>query len=147
MDSITSTEPQSDARSDEDEAASNESGDNDSHGAGGENESHGSLEDGDLFQLLSEVARAQGIPLQWILAQMHGVPIDIQEGPVEYPFDSLPSTLPEVADFIRSDRCKRILVLAGAGMSVVRIMYFYLQSKPLNYPLMPSLPSTCKTEG
>ena len=83
----------------------------------------GSSFDGDenaLFQMIAEAAASQGIPLQYILSQLHGIPIEEDSGPVDYPFDNLPKTLPEVAEFILSDKCQRILVLAGAGMSVVR---------------------------
>lgn len=85
-------------------------------------EQDGESFDGDenaLYQMLAEVAASQGIPLQWILSQMHGgEPIEEDTGPVEYPFDNLPKTLPEIAEFILSGKCQRILVLAGAGMSV-----------------------------
>lgn len=38
---------------------------------------------------------------------------------LEYPFgNQIPSSLAEVAAFMRSDRCRTILILAGAGMSV-----------------------------
>uniref|UniRef100_A0A7S3KX75 Deacetylase sirtuin-type domain-containing protein n=1 Tax=Amphora coffeiformis TaxID=265554 RepID=A0A7S3KX75_9STRA len=77
--------------------------------------------DGDetvLFQLLAEAARSQGIPLSLLMAQIHGYPVEEDTGPVEYPFDNLPRTIPEVAEFLLSDKCRRILVLAGAGMSV-----------------------------
>lgn len=75
-------------------------------------------DDNALFQLIAEAAASQGIPLQWVLSQMHGEPIEDTSGPVEYPFETLPTSLPEVAEFILSEKCRRILVLAGAGMSV-----------------------------
>lgn len=44
---------------------------------------------------------------------------DEDDGPIEYPFGpKLPNSLKEVAEFILSDKCRNILVLAGAGMSV-----------------------------
>lgn len=44
---------------------------------------------------------------------------DTDDGPLDYPFGPhLPNSLQEVAEFILSDQCRNILVLAGAGMSV-----------------------------
>ena len=68
-----------------------------------------------IMRLIAEAAAAQGIPLQWILQQ--GGPYEEDEGPVDYPFDTCPTSLTEVADFMQSDKCKKILILAGAGMS------------------------------
>ena len=39
--------------------------------------------------------------------------------PIEYPFGTLPTSLKDVADFILSDKCRSVVILAGAGMSVV----------------------------
>jgi len=39
------------------------------------------------------------------------------EEDIEYPFASCPSSLRDVAAFIKSDRCKSIVILAGAGLS------------------------------
>lgn len=38
--------------------------------------------------------------------------------PLEYPFDELPESMEDVAKFILSDKCRAIIILAGAGMSV-----------------------------
>ena len=106
--------------------------------------------DGDenaLFQMLADAARSQGIPLQWILSQMHGEPIEEDSGPVEYPFDNLPKTIPEIADFIKSDKCQRILVLAGAGMSVASGIPVRYASRGDCYAINISFsyPPSCRT--
>lgn len=117
-DEIRSTSPPPSATDGDNGGSCDDSQANEEH----EGESLGEEDEEVLFQMITEAARAQGIPLQWILSQMHGIPIQAEdEGPVEYPWDSLPRTLPEIAEFIKSDQCKRILVLAGAGMSVVRL--------------------------
>mmetsp|Transcript_2161 Transcript_2161/g.3211 ORF Transcript_2161/g.3211 Transcript_2161/m.3211 type:complete len:451 (+) Transcript_2161:150-1502(+) len=43
---------------------------------------------------------------------------DDEESDIEYPFRNPPRSLRDVADFIRSDECQSIMILAGAGMSV-----------------------------
>lgn len=43
---------------------------------------------------------------------------DEDDTPVVYPFDQFPTSIDDVAKFILSDKCQKILVLAGAGMSV-----------------------------
>lgn len=125
--------------------------DNDNHS---NNEEHGEEEretrsvDSDpdaLFQLIAEAAASQGIPLQWVLSHMHGEPIQ-DTGPVEYPFESLPKTLPEVAEFIKSDKCQRILVLAGAGMSVASGIPDFRSADGL-YATLNVNHLTCANEG
>lgn len=104
--------------------------------------------DGDentLFQLLAEAARSQGIPLSLLMSQIHGFPIEEDTGPVEYPFDNLPRTLPEVAEFILSDKCRRIVVLAGAGMSVASGIPDFRSADGL-YATLPVGRLTCTTE-
>lgn len=71
--------------------------------------------DSNLMQMLARAAAAQGIPLKWLIQQVYE---EENETPLEYPFETLPSDLAGVANFIQSDRCKRIVILAGAGMSV-----------------------------
>ena len=74
----------------------------------------GILEDERLmYKLLNRVAR--GLPID---LDDFGNDDDEEEEPIEYPF-SPPSSLKDVADFIQSDKCQSILILAGAGMSVV----------------------------
>jgi NAD+-dependent protein deacetylase sirtuin 2 len=70
-----------------------------------------SEEDDDAEATLSAIAAARGLILQEQNAS------DDDES-VEYPFDAIPKSLEDVANFILSDKCKSILVLAGAGMSV-----------------------------
>ena len=68
---------------------------------------------------LLEFLAAQGIPIELLLAaQQEGGFMNDDQEEIEYPFVSLPTNLQEIADFILSDRCNNILVLAGAGMSV-----------------------------
>lgn len=43
---------------------------------------------------------------------------DGEESDIEYPFGNPPRSLRDVANFIRSDECQSIVILAGAGMSV-----------------------------
>ncbi|CAJ1954921.1 unnamed protein product [Cylindrotheca closterium] len=38
---------------------------------------------------------------------------------IQYPFGELPKSLTDVAKFIKSDACQKIVILTGAGMSVV----------------------------
>lgn len=73
----------------------------------------------ELMELLAQAAAAQGIPLEWLLRRaVQGDDDGEDEEPVEYPFDSPPKSLQDVANFIQSDSCRSIVVLAGAGMSV-----------------------------
>lgn len=44
---------------------------------------------------------------------------DEEEESLSYPFESVPTSLQDVAKFIQSDACQKIVILAGAGMSVV----------------------------
>jgi NAD-dependent SIR2 family protein deacetylase len=84
----------------------------------------GEEDEAELFRMIAAAAAAQGIPLQWILSsqgQGHDGDDDEDEEesePIEYPFDQLPKSLSELAEFIQSDKCRNILILAGAGMSV-----------------------------
>ncbi|KAG7347435.1 silent information regulator protein Sir2 [Nitzschia inconspicua] len=74
-------------------------------------------EDASLFRRIIAAAAANGIPLEYLAA--HGIHLPIEDDePVEYPFGEAPTSLDDVAKFIQSDRCKRILCLTGAGMSV-----------------------------
>jgi len=58
-------------------------------------------------------AVARGVPIELI---MQGLEEDEED--LEYPFGKLPTSLEEVANFILSENCKNICILAGAGMSV-----------------------------
>mmetsp|Transcript_13690 Transcript_13690/g.15208 ORF Transcript_13690/g.15208 Transcript_13690/m.15208 type:complete len:476 (+) Transcript_13690:98-1525(+) len=74
-------------------------------------------DDDDLLRRILAAAAARGIPLSLLMAQANQYSEEDDED-VEYPFASPPRSLEDVADFIRSENCKKILVLAGAGMSV-----------------------------
>jgi NAD-dependent deacetylase sirtuin 2 len=79
----------------------------------------GASSDANILELVRAAAAARGIPLEWILSQADDDQDDDDDDQdVEYPFEQLPSSLQEIANFMRSDRCRRILILAGAGMSV-----------------------------
>mmetsp|Transcript_24515 Transcript_24515/g.60066 ORF Transcript_24515/g.60066 Transcript_24515/m.60066 type:complete len:510 (+) Transcript_24515:1841-3370(+) len=60
-------------------------------------------------------------------AKIRSFPISLDESPldddlssvIQYPFGELPKSLADVARFIKSDRCQKIVILTGAGMSVV----------------------------
>ncbi|KAL3930350.1 MAG: hypothetical protein SGARI_004507, partial [Bacillariaceae sp.] len=55
---------------------------------------------------------AQGMPLESLRAL--GIHIEVDDGtPVDYPFDEPPTSLDDVVSFIQSDKCKKILCLAG----------------------------------
>lgn len=75
-----------------------------------------------LLAMIEAAARSQGIPVEWVLQSLHErgmiAESSADDEDVEYPFDNVPTTLKEVAEFIQSDQCQNILVLAGAGMSV-----------------------------
>jgi NAD+-dependent protein deacetylase sirtuin 2 len=75
-----------------------------------------------LFRRIIAMAAANGIPLEVLAA--HGIQFQTADGDdsddehVEYPFDKPPTSLDDVANFILSDKCQRILCLTGAGVSV-----------------------------
>jgi hypothetical protein len=89
-------------------------------------------DDDNLLELLRRAAEAQGIPFELLVRQAietHGGDDDEDE-PREYPFGTkLPTSLDEIANFILSDKCRNILVLAGAGMSVSAGTYTIFKSK------------------
>ena len=89
-------------------------------------------DDDNLLELLRRAAAAQGIPFELLVRQAietHGADDDEDESR-EYPFGTkLPTSLDEIANFILSDKCRNILVLAGAGMSVSAGTYIYKYSK------------------
>eukprot|EP00934_Nitzschia_sp_Nitz4_P004533 Nitzschia sp. Nitz4//scaffold143_size57137//37508//39165//NITZ4_006517-RA/size57137-processed-gene-0.20-mRNA-1//-1//CDS//3329536455//4523//frame0 len=87
-----------------------ESGEIEIHIEGGDDDE----DDDDLLRRVLAAARSQGIPLEF-LSHMFEAQDDED---VEYPFQT-PTSLSDVADFIQSDQCRSIIILAGAGMSVV----------------------------
>jgi len=68
-----------------------------------------------LFQRILAAAAAQGIPLEYLAARGLPLPLGfgVDDAPVEYPFDDPPTSIEDVANFIQSEQCQRIMVLAG----------------------------------
>lgn len=68
-----------------------------------------------LFQRILAAAAAQGIPLEYLVARGLPLPLGfgVDDTPVEYPFDDPPTSIEDVANFIQSEKCQRIMVLAG----------------------------------
>jgi hypothetical protein len=64
-----------------------------------------------LYEVIAATAAARGIPLEFIVDR-----VEREDEPVEYPFDSLPSSLADVSKFILSEKCRSVVILAGAGM-------------------------------
>jgi NAD-dependent SIR2 family protein deacetylase len=80
-----------------------------------------SLDRESLMALLTQISASQNIPLSVLLQSLNQQPFDDDDDDdedIEYPFGTVPTNLQHVAEFIQSDQCQRILVLAGAGMSV-----------------------------
>jgi len=75
-------------------------------------------DDEELFQQILALARSGRIPLEYLAARGIHLQLEDDDEPVEYPFDTPPTSIADVADFIQSEKCQRIMVLAGAGMSV-----------------------------
>lgn len=63
-------------------------------------------QDAYITRLLQAAAAGQ-IDIEWMLQEAQ----DQIEGPPDYSFDKLPTNLKEVADFILSNRCRKILIL------------------------------------
>lgn len=79
-------------------------------------------DDEDLFRRILAAAASRGISLDFLAPHLHhhGDDSDDDDDDVEYPFPSPPQSLEDVASFLKSEKCQKILVLAGAGMSVAR---------------------------
>lgn len=75
-------------------------------------EEEANSDDEELFQQILALARAGRIPVEYLAARGIHVEFDDDE-PVEYPFDQPPKSIDDVADFIQSEKCQRIMVLAG----------------------------------
>ena len=54
-----------------------------------------------------QAAAAGGVDIQWLLQEAQ----EQMLGEPEYPFETLPTNLKQVADFIQSDKCRKILIL------------------------------------
>lgn len=59
------------------------------------------------------------------------------ESELDYPFGERPSSLQDVARFIQSEKCRSIVVLAGAGMSVTSGIPDYRSAGGLYHTLQP----------
>ena len=68
-------------------------------------------DDAHLYQEILAAARAGRIPLEFLAAR--GIHFEFDDEPVEYPFDHPPTSIEDVADFIQSEKCQRIMILAG----------------------------------
>ena len=79
-------------------------------------------DDDELLRRILAAAAARGIPLDFLAAQTHRDDSD-DEATIEYPFPHPPQSTQDVAEFIASEKCQKIVVLAGAGMSVARYVW------------------------
>ena len=75
-------------------------------------EEEANSDDEALFQQILALARSGRIPLEYLAARGIHIELDDDE-PVEYPFDEPPKSIEDVAAFIQSEKCQRIMVLAG----------------------------------
>jgi NAD-dependent deacetylase sirtuin 2 len=134
-----------DPASEDDEDEDRDEDENDQTGDEAEDGVDFEGDDDAFMQMVAEAAASHGIPLQWVLSHMHGEAVE-DDGPVDYVFDSLPKSLSEVAAFIKSDKCQRILVLAGAGMSVASGIPDFRSADGL-YATLNVNRLTCTSEG
>ncbi|GKY93614.1 hypothetical protein MPSEU_000328800 [Mayamaea pseudoterrestris] len=93
-----------------------------------------------ILDMIRAAAAEQGIPIELILqeAQLAGLIGDENEE-IEYPFEEKPNSLESLAQFILSDKCRRILILAGAGMSVASGIPDFRSSDGLYATMNPDL--------
>ncbi|GKY90980.1 hypothetical protein MPSEU_000070800 [Mayamaea pseudoterrestris] len=93
-----------------------------------------------ILDMIRAAAAEQGIPIELILqeAQLAGLIGDENEE-IEYPFEEKPNSLESLAQFILSDKCQRILILAGAGMSVASGIPDFRSSDGLYATMNPDL--------
>lgn len=72
-----------------------------------------------LLEVLTAAAEAQGIPLDFLLSSLQshddedGADDDDEDSFVAFKFEHPPRSIRDVADFILSENCQRIIVLAG----------------------------------
>jgi NAD+-dependent protein deacetylase sirtuin 2 len=118
--------PQDEAPDDDpDTNAEEEDTDEESTASSSSSRPRRSTDGDDWWRFLQATARSQGIPMEYILhhmqRQMGGEDDsedDDEEGDAsDYP--ARPTCLKDVANLIQSDGCRKIVILAGAGMSVV----------------------------
>jgi NAD+-dependent protein deacetylase sirtuin 2 len=93
----------------------------------------------EALKRLAAIAAERGIPLEWLASQGYNVDSDDEDVPVIYPFDDFPSSIEGVAEFILSDKCKKIVILAGAGMSVASGIPDFRSADGLYATLNPDL--------
>ena len=68
------------------------------------------------------------VAAQW-LANLMGQTLNIEEKDVEPPTQLLDEvTFEGVAKYIRSDQCKKVIVMAGAGISTCTLVHSFLSS-------------------
>lgn len=95
---------------DEEEEEDDESNDEEEEEEEEEDASDSSEQSPTIISVANAVAR--GVPIEMFTQQQN------EEEEIDYPFDTLPTSLEDVAAFIQSDKCRNIVILAGAGMSV-----------------------------
>lgn len=76
-------------------------------------EEEANSDDEALFQQILAMARSGRIPLDYLRAHGIHVELDSDDEDVEYPFEEPPKSIEDVANFIQSEKCQRIMVLAG----------------------------------
>ena len=122
--SSSNDDDNSDADDDDNDDDDDNGGDNNNENTGADNNANNNDDDddesesdgGSMNSTLRAVANAvaRGVPIELFMQQQEGE----EEEELEYPFDALPESLEDVAKFIQSDKCRNIVILAGAGMSV-----------------------------
>ena len=76
-------------------------------------EEEANSDDEALFQQILAMARSGRIPLDYLRAHGIHVELDSDDEDVEYPFEEPPKSTDDVANFLQSEKCQRIMVLAG----------------------------------
>lgn len=100
--------------------------------------------------ILARAAAEQGIPLEWLIRRAvqgdDGPDDDGSDDEIDYPFETPPKSLQDVANFIQSDQCQSIVVLAGAGMSVASGIPDFRSADGLYATLNPDLLTASESE-
>jgi NAD-dependent deacetylase sirtuin 2 len=68
------------------------------------------------------------------------------EEQIQYPF-TLPKSLEEVAEFMKSDKCRNVVILAGAGMSVISGIPDFRSSNGLYATMDPNTLTATQSES
>jgi len=95
-----------------------------------------------ILDALRTQAAARGIPLEFFMSAAN----DDDDEPIQYPFDNPPTSLQDVADFIVSEKCEKIVILAGAGMSVASGIPDFRSADGLYATMDPDLLTCSETE-